>query len=457
MYADNAINITKIISSAEEYVITNDRKTYLPILHSIEEFAANQGAGKMIIGGQAGIFALCDNPIRGINPELWMLELFSLDIASDMKALLEFVTQRLRDWNREDKRKPEDIYSGDYRTIMLRTSMPDREYILFADHRVVAVGKTLGERKGTSVMDAIRPVMGHGPFGTPNIALMPRELQIMRVCHSLCMPNLAGDWATTFIPLLCSLFNLKFPASSDAGEHTGGVEAAASADVDAPVPSRAIFDLSKAILTGEYAVSYYTGAKIPRNARMQYVCSFEGLDDYVMREHMTMKYIDLRVPDDFRLRKITLRDRNDHFVADLFNQLSYEPIPVNHVNDDDIHGHGPKLIASPFNVLRLLFVDIWALSFLIEMHEEEQEAQRFRNRQRSLRDLAIQLWKWIIEKCPVSVLFPTEYVGIYEVESSAKRKATARKGSKEPQQASAIAKKDLIDLRTELFTQMKFI
>ena len=184
-----------------------------------------------------------------------------------------------------------------------------------------------------------------------------------------------------------------------------------------------------------------------------------GIDEYAEHEHMTVRYNDVRVPDDFRMRKIVLRDKHDDVAADLFNSLSYEPIPANKITQSSRAKHSlcalhdedsARYVAAPFAVLRFLFVDIWALSLIIERTHDDH----LRHRQNFLFKLAVSLFDWIIDgAATMDILFPTTYIGIYMLESAAKRMQTRGKPIKGPM--SANDKKELIAIREKILDQMK--
>ena len=469
MYATKALDIAQVISKAENYVLTKDRQAYLPVLHAIEEYIATKAAGKIVVGGRTGVNALCECESQGglnrdavhstpsglncgISADLWTLELYSSDIESEMHKCMDFVIAKIREPATEQKR-PEHIYNGDYRTAILRTQIPDREYAFFIDYRLVAIGKSLGERKGIDIMSIVSPVIGNGPFGTPDIPLMPRDVQIMRVAHMLYDPNMSAAWNSIFIPQLCSL--LALDEQKCGGDQES--EEASPEELDSRLqtvqpsqsggsPDKQTNCIESGILIGEYAVKAYMHTPIDKFARKQYVCLFDGIEDYAERKHFTLNYADVRVPDDFRLRKFVLRKQNNDLVADVFNSTSFEVVPVNHIDG--------QVVASPLCVLRFLFVDIWALSFVITI---SPDAGALKKRQNFLRRLAKDLFHWIVEKCPVAMLFPTEYVGIFQAVSGAKMKIFAKSGKKIETRYSVIPKKDLTQLYDDVLARMQAI
>lgn len=458
MYAQGDLDFDKLSKEAREYVLKNDRSAFLPVLREIEKFAVSRG---MIIGGRTGIRALCSGATKGvvdvpasadsIEVDLWILEVYSRDIEKDMVDCIAAITSQLqRSDPAASEKRPENIYGGDYRTIILRPGIPGREYRIWADFRLVAIGYSLGERHGIDIAGIIAPVVKRGPFGAEGALLMPVDMQIMRISHMLGNPMFADDWSS-HLSQLCSLFHLMQGESRDGGDPLH--------EDDEPV-STAEFSLANGVLVGEYAVEYYTGAHIGKFSRPQYVCSFDGIDAFAAREHLTTRFSDLRVPDDFRARKIVLRDGGGNIVADLFNTLSYDPIPVNRLSRDSKNrgrAIATEMVASPFTVLRFLFIDIWALSFVIKLsHDGGSPLVR---RQDFLRGLAKKLFTWIIgskEPPAINVLFPARFVGLFVSEAVAKRQEVFRQHAHiDP--VSAVAKKDLIALGNEILERMRII
>lgn len=449
MYAQDSLDLGTLVNSAEKYVLKHDRQMFSPLLRAVEQFAHDKG---ILIGGRAGSYALCDNPLVGVDVSLWILELFSFNIEQDMKDCLTYLTEKMRELSTDEfkarQTRPENIYQGDYRTIVLRTTVEEREYSLWADYRLIAIGRSLGERKGIDITSIIHPVVRKGPFGTDGINVMPVDLQIMRVVHMLCDPTNASSWEKILVPQLIDLF-----AKCDESSSTsGGAESLNDAPLDdAPLDDVAHFDLDAGVIIGEQAVEYYTGVPVGKHARKQYICSFTGLNEYLAANGMTMRYSDIRVPDDFRVRKVVLhrngRDGHDEVVADLFNTSSYEPIPVNSAHNGPLKG---RKIASPFTVLRFLFIDIWALSFIIATSRDSSSGVL--GRQTFLRKVARRLFDWIQTKCPVSKLFPTEYTGIFIPEGAAKRQIKTSQSM--IRVVSVVPKKDLIALRENIMHNM---
>jgi hypothetical protein len=450
-----APNIDETIARAKTYVIQNDRNLFLPILRAIEKFAF---ARKMIIGGRAGTHALCHMPIDGVDVDMWILELYGLDIESDMIACLEEVTRAMKELVGADragggvKERPDDIYNGDYRTIILRPSLPGREYRLFADFRLVAVGHSLGERQGIDIGGLIEPVRAPGPFGGESL-LMPRDLQIMRVAHMLCDPMQAGNWASQ-VAQLGHLFSATDVSGGSDTDASGSSEPIGSGDERA----RPTFTgLASGVLIGEFAVEFYTGVAAPQRARLQYACTFEGVDEWAESKKMSVRYADMRIPDDFRMRKAILRlQKNEEIIADLFNVLAYAPVPVNKIGGKRLSRQvSTQLVAGPFAVLRFLFVDIWALSFIIKRSQDKKLASR----QAFLRGVAMRLWEWIVGATSVAALFPAQYEGLYVAESVTKRRQmiSARTTYEDMAPMSAVDKKELIDLGNEIIDRMQVI
>lgn len=445
MYEQGEFDFDKLAQSAQEYVLKNDRRAFLPILRAIERFAVTR---KMIIGGRVGIHTICEIPIEGVDVNLWILELYSLDIERDMNDCIGAITTELQ--NAHESSRVDEIYQGDYRTIILRPSVPEREYQIWADFRLVAIGYSLGERQGIDITGIIAPISRTGPFGTEGSLLMPSDVQIMRVTSALSNPMFAGDWAI-YLRQLCNLFQHTLTHDGHregAGADDGGAE---ETEAKTKVP----FSLKQGVLIGEYAVAYYLGEgeRTTKYARPQFICSFDGVDEFAEDEHFTTRYSDLRVPNDFRARKIILRDARGEIVADLFNALAYEPIPVNTIKRRIPHIE-TTMIASPFVVLRFLFVDIWALSFVMKKSASEKP---LRQRQHFLRGLARKLLTWILEsKVELDMLFPVKYVGLYIPEAVAKRQEAYRKHI-HAETTSAVSKKDLIALGNDILKRMSVV
>lgn len=460
MYSQG-IDIASIIQRADKYVVANDRRAYLPALRIVENFAVSRG---MIIGGRAGLHALCGLPIDAAATDLWMLELFSSDIEQDMEDCARCLTHQLRD-------APKDSYHGDYRSVVMQPKLPGREYAILADFRLIAIGYTLGERKGINITDIITPIRATGPYGTSGALLLPRDMQIMRVAQQLYNPMFAANWPAliTQFGYLASYADLNISGKAHARDKSERENESARGENK--------FALENGILIGERAVDYYTREEHHRKlTREQLLCSFDGIEEFAEDEHMVARYMDIRVPVDFRLRKITLRDSAGNVVADIYNSPAYEPIPVNTLNE--ANGKTPlqkRFVAAPFVVLRFLFVEIWALEYVIAQTDASSPDQKSsRNqplslRQNVLRKAAQRLIKWILHlaadepanadgkmpRAPMEYLFPTEYIGVSVLENVAKRQQLKRMPYQGP--FSAVDKKDLIAFGAELIKKMHVI
>ncbi|MFA5176607.1 MAG: hypothetical protein WC440_00480 [Candidatus Omnitrophota bacterium] len=445
------LDIARIEEDARAYLLRNDRFKYLPVLASIERVASARG---MIVGGRIGVVALShDAQVDTIDADLWMLELFSPNIHDDMIECMKIVTREMGE---------NDAYIGNARTIMVVPIIHEREYHLIADFRIVAVGRSLGTRVGVDVtklvVDASKE--GRGLFNELEmmmtrerehgsttmrastimaqsmalilrdrsddarvvIRVMPRTLQIMRLAHMLCNPDLASKWSS-YIGQIGDLFD---GIDAEIGIEHEGARHEQHRDMTAITALRARYG---AITIGERAVIHYISghnsvhsAQMPKRAREQYIMTFDNVDELCASEHLTYARIDVRVPDDFRARKVILR-HGDDIVADVFNTVDYEPVPV--VIDDK-----GEQYASPLCVIRFLFIDIWSLDAIIEgMSSRENSTgacEALRTRQRYLGALARKLFDWMIcaqDDERLAIIFPRTFEGFAVPESSAKGRA----------------------------------
>lgn len=454
MYSrEGDIDIARIEDDARAYLLHNDRFKYLPVLAAIERFASSHA---MIIGGRIGVITLSaqrdGSQIDTIDADLWMLELFSSNIHEDMVKCMETVTREVSE---------NDIYVGDPRTIMINPVIHEREYRLVADFRIVAIGRSLGMRVGVNITKLVIDASGEGRglfsemekrvrivstdarsalyrtksdarsalYRRANIIMtqsmasstqsadadyvpirvMPRTLQIMRLAHMLCNPDLASKWSS-YVEQIGDLF---VNVATEIGiEHSGGSIVGARDDALTMLRER-----YGALIIGEHAVSYYVGdQRVASRAREQYIMTFDNIEELCANAHLTHARIDVRVPDDFRARKIILR-HGDDVVADVFNTVDYEPVPV--VTD------GARY-ASPWCVIRFLFIDIWSLDAIIEgMRATDSTGgarESLRARQRYLGALARKLFDWMCVE-QLGKIFPRTFEGFAVPESAAKGRA----------------------------------
>lgn len=413
-------DFARIIEQADKFVIANDRARYLPALRAIERFAVDR---KMIISGRAGVRALlgtASEPLR--DADTWVLDLYGVNIAKIARECLRATYEALAD------------DAIDARTLVLHTVVEDREYQFILEYRVVAVLHDLGDRKGISIIDLIEPVIAQGPFSTRDALLMPRDIQIMRIAHLLSFPGVDAAIAKQWPDLLAQLCAL-IALPDVVGPHAG---AAVEKHEDVQVFDRGTIahwdDVAhEGIIIGEAAVAALVSSFKGRVGRAQYVCSFEGVDEYARESGADISYVDVRVPDDFRLRKISLRGVGS-VPIDIFNAAEYEPIPFTIIK-------GAR-IAGPFCVLRFLYVDIWTLEFVIKMSAHGARDGLIA-RKRVLYAAARALWNWILTVDDIAQLFPTSYAGLYVSEAFAKMRAGGSNFFAAP-------KKDLIDLAREI-------
>lgn len=421
-----------LIHNAESYVILNDRNLYIPVLCAIEQFASSRG---MIIGGSIGERILLGQTQKLKAPDLWVLELYSPNIVEDVNACISMVYETLIKYkSSEDKQ-----YRGDERTLILKTIIENREYQIWSDYRLVAICRSLGERKGINIIDIISPVIGKGLFSGADVLIMPRDLQIMRILHLLCSPGVNAAIAKQWKDLIEHLYTLFDTRVIEGGAHDDVAEYFDTAHITN-------WDnlSSEGILIGEIAANTYLGKK-SQYGRAQYLCSFDGFNSYVEHGGVNMTFNDLRAPDDFRLRKIIIKTSNDEkFIADIFNAPDYELVPY-------VVRDGHK-IASPFCVLRFLYVDIWSLDFIAKLMPESVNT-----RKNKLHTIARELFEWIIECEDITLLFPTTYAGTHILESDTKRAHATTKKSPAPKVVFPAQKNEMIALVNELAKNFSMI
>lgn len=443
MYSQG-LDLAKLLDSAAKYEIVNDRSQFVAPLQAIEKFAVGR---KMIIGGAALIRA--EHPLEAVSAEMWRLELYSASIEIDMR---ECATSLYEEMSKHE------LYGGDARTIILRASIPDREYQLWIDYRIVAIGRSLGERKGIDVVGIINKTEGVAPFGTTGALLMSDEMQIMRILHSSCDPGQAGQWVRN-ITQLEILMNKK----SGARKHRAKDAVSSDGDEHEEERSESVSIPLKGVLIGEIAASFYLGVACKKDCvqRPQYLCSFDDVDDIASESGFTMSQEDLRIPDDFRLRKRVLKKtQGGAFIADLFNTLSYEPVPIGGTLSKEgsrklPFGENGRDIASPICVLRFLYVEMWALKFMVEMNRSRgNDATPLERRKGFLDVLAHRLFSFIEEKCSVDIMFPAHLEGYFVPEMVAKRKIVAKSDYVGP--FSPVKKEELAALSSEIVATVSF-
>jgi hypothetical protein len=341
------------------------------------------------------------------------------------------------------------VYQGDARTLMLKTIVENREYQILADYRVVAVCKSLGERRGINIINIISPIVKKGLFSGENVQIMPRNLQIMRILHLLCMPGTDAAIAKQWVNMLSRL-NLLWDINTtviDGGKHDRDSQQYETANI------ANWENLNReGILIGEIAANYYLGHKEHHNDRAQYLCSFDGFVTYAEHSGVNKTFNDLRVPDDFRLYKYVIKSNGDEkFIADIFNAPDYELIPYIIANDG-------RKIASPFCVLRFLYVDIWTLDFVIKLMTNRSDTQHLLTmRKNKLYNIASELYEWIINCDNISLLFPITYAGTYISESDTKRMQGAKIKSNVAKNIYPAPKKDMINFADELVKKFNMV
>jgi hypothetical protein len=430
MYAQEGdIELREIISRAKREVIAQDRHHFMPVLRAIEEYAHDND---MIIGGTVGVYATCGiSVIDNEDADLWILELYAEEIEEKMRGCVRYLAQTLQHLASRDEADPARIYLGDTRTILLRTAIADREYRLVCDYRMVAIGFSLGMRKGISITETIEAArIPRAPFGSAkSVLLMPISAQIMRVAHFMYDPLQSKKWVSAHLPLLAQLFViLKNRVTSVVGAY---VEPRDGIDLDCPYA-----------LIGERAIAYYMGTK-PK-ARAQYLCSFEDIDDWLADHQYVGRYADVRAPYDFRYRKLVVHDKRDAIIADLFNALSFEPVPINEMNG--------IAIAAPFCVLHFLYLDIWALSFVARILQGDARNSLVARRAYLIK-LGAQFFDWIVNQCEPEMMFPAKYIGIYASKTEALLGAQTRKKASAP--FSVLDSAKLVQLGKEIVARIE--
>jgi len=391
------------IDSATRFVLTNDRARFLPIMIALESTARKHHA---IIGGRSGMDALLGID-RGIDDDEWILEIYAKSAVSFVKAAMESISATVAN----------DTLALDLRTIMSREIISGERYEISAEYRPVARIMSLGERGGSNLIDYITPVMLRGPFGTADVPLLPHNLHIMRLSHLIYIPGGDGKQAAKWPVYATQIARLydKFIPRIIAGAGNENIEMHV-------VPDWSELDKS-ALIIGEPAVEWYTGIKRPR-MRSQYLASFAGIDEWAHTEGTDIGYINPRVPDDMRLRKATIRSRG----YDIYNSPTYEPIPYNTAPDG-------RRFASPFCVLRFLFVEMWTLEGIARRDDN------MRSRINHLLHIARSLFDWIRD-APLDILFPTTWAGFYVRENA----AMLQRSKKLAQPLFLMDKGDILDL-----------
>lgn len=404
MYGED-IDLRDIVRDAAITARQNDRDFLVPTLAFIEKFAAVRG---MLLGGNIVLREYqATDPVSAIAPDLWFFELFSGNIEQDMHVC----ARELHDHLARDATP--DLYR-DYRTIYVQTIVPGARYRLMVNYRLVAVGNSYNTHN-----KALKPLIITGPFGTSQTQILPNQVHIMRLARELCNPSLAGVWSACMERLewIMKRYVAQMPAKY------GGDVPSAHPDEHTQSQSSADEWTTSGILIGECAMAHYMGEWPPnKGARPQYLGTFEDLD---------AMYIDPHVPDDLRLRKMTIKTHDGSFIADLFNTCAYELVPVSDELPKAKYSLLPlkkrgALVASPMCVLRFIFIEVWALSLLIaKMQSSGQETMPIRRRCAYLEMQAARFYAWMCAKCDIARLFPLRYEGVYVPEVVSKKKAAS--------------------------------
>lgn len=398
MYGEG-IDLAAITEHAADFTKKNDRQPFIPILRFIEEFATRK---HMFLHGRILLREQCTSATCAIAPDLWMFELFSRDIEADMHQCARELHAHLL-----KESKTPNIYC-DYRTICVLTAQANACYRLMINYRVIAVGYSLSMRDVGEIFNILKPISTIGPFGTPNSLFTPYVMQILQLTRTLCNPALTSTWAQSMEQLEWVMSRYAEGKST----HEGGDPQTQG--------STAVDQTTTGILIGECAVAYYMRTWPPhKGMRVQYLSTFEDLEATA---------INLHIPNEARMRKMTVKNSDGAFVADIFNVCAYELVPVSGTLSKEEYrilpyGKGGKSIASPICVLRFLFVEIWALShFIAKQRMRGQDIGPIARRCAFLVALAQRFYVWI-GSCKIDILFPLKYEGVFVPETKKSTKA----------------------------------
>jgi hypothetical protein len=464
MYAnDGDIDIDALMVLARKRIFAQDRALIVPIITTIETFASEHS--NIIIGGMLGAHILCadDNYVTTkIDADLWVVEMYSNNIGKVMRECLLYLYDNLAH---------NSSYTGDRRTLILRAVANDRQYRIFCDYRHIATGYSLGARLGVDIdVNIIQPpsVM----VGDVNINIMPRNIQIMYLCGLLCDPLRAADssW-TEYMKLLVKMF-----AMHDT-DVTGSEDNMRTAKIRSTMPD----DLDYVII-GESAIHAYMGTN-GSNVRPQYLCAFNDIDGWVTKHNYRSHYVDVRLPNEVRMRKMIIHD-DKKLVGDIFNALSFMPVSYNEWNEDSKVGakhrrRHPKhrqrddrqkrdydhnhqrdydhinkdyndtqiqsaKIGSPFCVLYFIFIDVWALNFIARSARDDDVRDSMNSRIKYLKTIGARFFDWIMTQDSGSTIFPLTYVGTYEP------MAVALRSKKKDQPMCALTASELDAMRDQI-------
>ena len=412
-----------LIAEAKKFVLENDRAQYQPYFETAERFCSERG---VVIGGLNGIKLLLGEPLT---KDSFFWELYCADTFAIAKDLVEVLYAT-------------KVNHIDSRTLNLQTNIKNREFTIAVDARILFKVYSLDMYRGVSLSNVMGSVQCDGWFGS-KVNVFPPAIVLISLYQNLYSPSKCGQWEDS-LTAEKSVYK-KFIDEDGTDVKEGGFDKSVADDI----LLRSLLKDKRIVLIGDYAASKYG---LVSGSRIQILTDIppeelSAMTSRVLSEeknqlrrvkvtHTRTSYarFNLNIPSDFQISKHTMYavvGGEQIPLFDVFNSPEYEQIP--YVVIDKIQ------IATPYVLLRFVFIDIWIIKLIIGIEQVKNDAEvkkelGLKARINSLKALASKLRDYAESKLAVEPfhIFSMTTIGVNTSETVAKKKLIANVGYRLP-------------------------
>lgn len=418
-------------AEAEQFILDNDRKLYLPFFIRAEKFCEENN---VVIGGRIGIDLLVGRPVT---KDSFVWDLYCDDTFNTSKNLTKAISEV----------KSPHIPA---RTVSLQTNIKHKEFTIYVNARTVFKIYSLDKHRGIKLVELMGPAIRTSYFIKTPIKCIPEEMQLVEIYRSLYTPARMSMWERELAAENIIYELIKDSVGEKATkEITGGATEFKfnKSSIEREL-LRKMIAKSDHVLIGDFALNLLKMEKSP--GRLQ-ILSSENVDKIVHAMEniitkiiknrpagikLTMMRYALNIPSDFQIIKHTVyfnTGKEQIPIIDIFNSPQFEMIPWWIISDN-------VKIGNPWVLLRFQFIDIWVLKLILNLGTDNPDFIKGKirsiiNRANNIRKLALECLK----DDPEKIFQLSNYVGSYINEMVAKKKIIKELGERFPNYYPALS------------------
>src|SRR5579872_849265 len=166
--------ITNYLKKADEFVINNHRALYYDFFKFVEEFSAKND---IVIGGPVAMFlhGVEDKENKKLPKDIFQYDLYTDDLFNKARKITDGITQL-------------KFKHVDPKMVELQTNIKNKELTIYVNTFALFKLYSLDNYKGSRLFKIMEPHAGIG-FFSPRVLLMPLNLILVEICHSIYLPN----------------------------------------------------------------------------------------------------------------------------------------------------------------------------------------------------------------------------------------------------------------------------